>query len=110
MTTLKHKKPGFSPIGADEYIDLYLKANPDTSRSEIEKGLQLALSDHKRGVKCQCGNPLWVVGSAVAGNGCFTCITGQAAPDDDYEIDEAMKWNGERADVADPRESSGGKS
>ena len=33
---------------------------------------------------------LAVPGSAFAGNACFTCITGEAYPDGDYEIDEAI--------------------
>jgi len=30
-----------------------------------------------------------VIGSAFVGNACFTCITGEADPSDDYEIAEA---------------------
>ena len=84
-------KTGFTPIGLENYIQRHLKSNPDASRKEIESGLRSALSDHKAGVKCDCGNPIWVIGSAVAGNACFTCITGEAMSDDDFEIDEAMK-------------------
>ncbi len=62
---------------------------PGTSRKEIETGLEAALKDYKSGVKCDCGNPIWVIGSAITGNACFTCITGEAVPDSDYEIDEA---------------------
>ncbi len=59
-------------------------------------------------IKCNCGNPIWVIGSAITGNACFSCITGeavdqrqiffsgrrindadQAVPDSDDEIDEA---------------------
>ena len=87
----KSSKSGFSPIGMNEYIEKHLKNNRDTSRKEIEDGLKAALRDHKAGVKCDCGNPIWVIGSALAGNACFTCITGEAHPDSDYEIDEAMK-------------------
>jgi hypothetical protein len=32
-----------------------------------------------------------VIGSAVVGNACFTCITGEAMPDNEYEIDEACE-------------------
>ena len=39
--------------------------------------------------RCACGARIWVIGSAEAGNGCFTCITGDAWPRADYEIDEA---------------------
>jgi len=82
-------KTGFAPIKLKKFVEKYIKSNPDTSRKEIETGLKAALSDYKSGVKCDCGNPIWVIGSAVAGNACFTCITGEAVPDSDYEIDEA---------------------
>ena len=85
------EKIGFTPISLDEYVDRHMKANPkDTSREEIITALKSALDDHNSGVKCHCGNPIWVIGSAFAGNACFTCITGEAFPDSDYEIDEAM--------------------
>jgi len=84
-------KMGFTPIGLEDYIQRHLKNNSDTSREEIESGLRSTLADHKTGVKCDCGNPIWVIGSALIGNACFTCITGEAVPDDDFEIDEAMK-------------------
>ena len=83
-------KTGFIPISLEEYVELHLKSNPDASREEITIALKDALEDYKRGVKClNCGNPIWVIGSALAGNMCFTCITGEATPEDDYEIDEA---------------------
>ncbi len=84
-------KLGFSPISIKDYIKLHLEANADSSREEIEMGLKEALQDFKAGVVCDCGNPIWVIGSAIAGNACFTCITGEAYPDHDYEIDEALK-------------------
>jgi len=86
----KPGKTGFTPIGLEDYIQRHLRSNSDTSRKEIESRLRSALADHKAGVKCDCGNPIWVIGSAVMGNACFTCITGEAMPDSDYEIDEAM--------------------
>jgi len=83
-------KTGFVPITPEEYVELHLKSNPDTSREEITIALRGALEDYKKGAKCiNCGNPIWVIGSAFAANMCFTCITGEAIPEDDYEIDEA---------------------
>jgi hypothetical protein len=32
-----------------------------------------------------------VIGSAISGNACFTCITGESFPTEDYEIDTAIK-------------------
>ncbi|MCK5843378.1 MAG: hypothetical protein KAG97_01640, partial [Victivallales bacterium] len=77
-------KTGFTPISIEDFVKLHLKGNPDISREEIESGLRSALADYKAGVKCDCGNPIWVIGSAVAGTACFTCITGEAMPDSDY--------------------------
>jgi hypothetical protein len=83
-------KTGFIPINLEEYVELHLKNNPDSSREEIVTALRDALEAYKRGVKClNCGKPIWVIGSAFAGNMCFTCITGEAISVDDYEIDEA---------------------
>lgn len=84
-------KTGFIPISLEKYIKLHLKSNPETSREEITSGLKDALRAYKEGVKCSCGNPIWVIGSAIVGYSCFTCITGEAYPDDDYEIDEVCQ-------------------
>ena len=88
---MKTDETEFIPISIEEYLKLYLKGNPNTNQEEIETGLRSALADYKAGVKCDCGNSIWVIGSAVAGRACFTCITGEATPDSDYEIDEAIK-------------------
>jgi hypothetical protein len=29
---------------------------------------------------------IWALGSAIAGRGCFTCITGESSPTGDYEM------------------------
>ena len=92
MTNKEEKmKPGFTPIKLKEFVEKYIRSNPGTSRREITAGLQTALGEYKSGVKCGCGNPIWVIGSAAAGNGCFTCITGEPMPESDYEIDEACE-------------------
>jgi hypothetical protein len=83
-------KQGFVPIKLEEYVKLYLKNNRGESAGEVTANLLDALRAHKSGTRCECGNPIWVVGSAVAGYACFTCITGEAYPDEDYEIDEAL--------------------
>ncbi|MBE0411555.1 MAG: hypothetical protein IBX69_17660 [Anaerolineales bacterium] len=83
-------KTSFIPISLKEYVELHLKSNPSASRVEITTALKEALEDYKKGEKClNCGNPIWVIGSAFAENMCFTCITGEAIPEDDFEIDEA---------------------
>ena len=82
-------KTDFTPISIEAFVSKYLKGNPGNDRDSITASLKNALDAYKRGVTCSCGEPLWVVGSAVSGYGCFACITGEAAPDSDYEIDKA---------------------
>lgn len=57
----------------------------------MRKRLNSALEDFNNGVKCSCGNDIWLIGSASVGNSCFTCITGESQPNSDYEIDLAVK-------------------
>ena len=83
-------KTGFIPISIEEYIELHLETNPDTDRKEITLALKDALEAYKKGAKCiNCGNPICVIGTAYGEKMCFSCITGEAIPNDDYEIDEA---------------------
>src|SRR5260370_22863137 len=80
---------GFVPIGLHEYVRMFLKSNPGQKRDEVTARLQSALKAYQEGAACHCGAPIWVLGSAEAGHACFTCITGEADPSEDYEIDEA---------------------
>jgi len=82
---------GFKPISINKYIKLHLKNNPSENEKDLRKKLKSALEDYSKGVKCSCGNDIWVIGSAIVGSKCFTCITGEGYPTDDYEIDEAIK-------------------
>lgn len=86
-----NQKVSFVPISIEKYIDLYLRDNPNDTREDVTLRLRSALQDHHKSVRCSCGNPIWVIGSAVMGNACFTCITGEAVPDEDYEIDQAIE-------------------
>jgi hypothetical protein len=81
----------FIPIEMDDFIELHLRANPDEDRDDLRARLRRALKARRAGVLCECGNPIWVIGSAVAGHACFTCITLEAYPDSDYEIAEACR-------------------
>ena len=81
---------GFVGISIDKYIKKHLKSNPSENEKDLRKRLNSALEDCKNGVKCSCGNDIWVIGSASVGNSCFTCITGESQPDSDYEIDSIM--------------------
>ena len=77
---------GFVPIELHRFAQLHVKNNRGESLAEVTKLLQEALKDYKAGVRCQCGEPISVIGSAWVGNACFTCITGEAYPESDYEI------------------------
>ena len=85
------KGRGFVPIGIREYVKLHVKANPDENPSELLARLRSCVSEALKGARCQCGAPIWVVGSVSA---CFTCITGEAFPSEDYEIDEVVAARG----------------
>jgi hypothetical protein len=82
---------GFVAISIDKYIKKHLDSNPSENEKDLRKRLNSALTDYKNGVKCSCGNDIWVIGSASVGNSCFTCITGESQPESDYEIDSAIK-------------------
>lgn len=80
---------GFKPIKLGDYVRLFLKCNRGAAREEVTARLRSALAAYQAGERCDCGEPIWVIGSAEAGHACFTCITGEADPSDDYEIREA---------------------
>lgn len=82
-------KSGFKPIGLEEFINQYLADNPSQDRDALRRTFEEVLRAYRRGKRCDCGNPLWVVGSVFGRPGCFSCITGEAAPDGNWEIDEA---------------------
>lgn len=81
--------PGFVPVRLDQFVRQYLQAHKDADGDAVRAGVEDALAAWRQGVRCACGKPLWVAGSAVAGYGCFACITGSPAPDGDPEIAEA---------------------
>ena len=81
----------FIPITIDNYVKKHLKSNPSDNEKDVREKLNTALSDYNNGIKCQCGSDIWVIGAAFVGNSCFTCITGESEPTDDYEIDSAIK-------------------
>ncbi len=82
---------GFVAISVDKYVKKHLDNNSSENETDLRTRINSALEDYKNGVKCSCGNDIWVIGSAAVGNSCFTCITGESVPTDDYEIDSAIK-------------------
>ncbi len=81
---------GFVSISIQSYIKIHLRNNPTEDKSTLTRNLKRALSDFQSGVKCSCGNDIWVIGSSQIGNTCFTCLTGESMPTDHYEIDAAL--------------------
>ena len=86
----------FVPISLERYVALHLKSNPGENGRLFRQSLEEAVRAKRAGKFCTCGNPIWAIGSAVAGYACFTCITGQADASADYEIDTAMSPGGAR--------------
>ena len=80
---------GFIPVRLNKFVKQYLHNHKGVDGDEVRAAVEDALAARRQGVRCACGKPLWVAGSAVAGYGCFTCITGSAEPDGDPEIDAA---------------------
>lgn len=80
----------FLPISIEKYVTIYLKDNSSEKERDVRKHLERALADYQKGINCSCGNDIWVIGSAAVGNSCFTCITGEAFTDNDYELDIAI--------------------
>lgn len=81
----------FTPISIDEYVKMYLVNNPTHKEVDLRNDLNFAINAYQKGVKCSCGNDVWVIGSAALGMGCFTCITGKNYPTDEHEIDTVIK-------------------
>jgi hypothetical protein len=81
---------GFVPVRLNQFVKQYLRKNKDADGDAVRAAVEDALAARRQGVRCACGQPLWVAGSAVAGYGCYACITGSAEPDGDPEIDAAF--------------------
>ena len=80
------RRTGFLPITIDEYIKKHVVSNPGVNPIELRARLENVLAAKRRGERCDCGEEVWVLGSAEVGLMCFTCITGEATPTDDYEL------------------------
>ena len=80
------RKYGFVPITLNEYIKKHLVSNPRVDATELKTRLRKVLAVKEAGERCDCGSEIWVLGSAEVGLMCFTCITGEAMPDKDYEL------------------------
>ena len=79
----RHK---FVPITIEKYIELYAVNHPNLTANEFRLKLREMLKAKTEGARCACGESIWVIGSIEVGMSCFTCITGQAFAEDDYEV------------------------
>jgi len=99
------------PITIDDYVKVHLKKNPNENEKVLRVRIEAALDDYNTGVKCQCGKDIWIVGSATAPFACFSCITGKAHPQAEYEIDSALekrdKYGRRNIDEMDPGQIGG---
>jgi hypothetical protein len=77
----------FTKISVDNFIEKYKMNNPKEDLKQLRNDLLYFKQMKSEGAKCTCGNPIWVIGSAISGKGCFTCITGESDFSNDYEIE-----------------------
>ncbi len=80
-------KKGFQKISIDEFVAQTLKSNSDFKADELKRALEDFKERKIHGELCDCGNQIWIIGSAISGKACFTCITGESDCSDDYEIE-----------------------
>jgi hypothetical protein len=80
-------KNAFLKISLDKFVAKTIKSNPNMDAIELKKSLELFKKLKRQGELCDCGNPLWIIGSAISGKGCFKCITGETDSSNDYEIE-----------------------
>lgn len=77
----------FNKISVDNFIEKFKIDNPRENVKKLRNDLLYFRKLKIQGAKCDCGNPIWIIGSAISGKGCFTCITGESDFSDDYEIE-----------------------
>lgn len=76
----------FVPITVAEYLSLRSASARGKELAKLAARLNAALEAKIAGATCECGEPIWALGSAEVGQMCFTCITGEAVPESDYEL------------------------
>jgi hypothetical protein len=77
----------FKKISIDAFLDLFKQENSEINIQDLKRNLTEFKILKSNGEKCSCGNPIWAIGSAISGKGCFTCITGESNSAEDYEIE-----------------------
>ncbi len=101
----------YAPISANDFVKKFLKENPSWKEEKIRESLSKAAFHFFQGDSCECGNELWVIGSAAVGLSCFQCITGNETPSKDYELEEVLEHmkrrTGRHIDTMEPSEIDG---
>lgn len=77
----------FKKISVDSFIEKYKSSNPQEDVKKLRTDILHFKQLKTEGAKCECGNSIWVIGSAISGKGCFTCITGESDSTNDFEIE-----------------------
>ena len=77
----------FIKIKIDDFVNQTVAANPGLDAKQLTIVLEEFKVRKIKGELCDCGESIWIVGSALTGKGCFTCITGETDKSDDYEVE-----------------------
>lgn len=82
MHTL-NRDPRFNYITPEDYVELCKqdKRLPQKSAGYYRN----VIKENKNKACINCGQPVWMLGELEM---CFTCVTGEADPSDDYELIE----------------------
>jgi hypothetical protein len=76
----------FTKISIDKFIEKFKADNPKEDTITLRKSLLHFKKLKAEGATCDCGNSIWIIGSAFSGRTCFTCLAGVSHCSDDYEI------------------------
>jgi hypothetical protein len=77
----------FTKIKIKDFVKQTVTANPDLDAKQLTEDLEKFKIRKTKGELCDCGESIWIIGSALTGKGCFTCITGETDKTDDYEVE-----------------------
>lgn len=74
-------------IKLEKFAEITAESN-NINKKKLIKSLKETLNAKNNGATCMgCGAPIWAAGSAITGlYRCFSCATGEADSDNDYEI------------------------
>ena len=83
----KYSNIEFNKISVDNFIRKYKLNNPNADIVQLKSALIHFKELRSEGIKCNCGNSLWVIGSALSGKTCFTCLTGESDFSNEFDIE-----------------------